>query len=58
MAFAFQAARRGYLVLSPYTESIRGNAVRMIVEPASQFAVGDSAMSLDPFSLAADRFTF
>ena len=30
----------------------------MIVKPPRQFSVTDSAMRLDPFSLAADRFAF
>ncbi len=30
----------------------------MIIEPADQFAVADSAMRLDPFSLFLDRFAF
>src|SRR5580704_6563637 len=34
------------------------NAVRVIVKPACQFAVADSAMRLDPLSFATDRFAF
>jgi len=40
------------------SESIPGNAVRMIVKPASQFAVADAPMRLDPFSFGADRLAF
>jgi hypothetical protein len=37
---------------------VRGSAVRMIVKPARQFAIADSAMRLNPFSFSADRFAF
>ena len=51
----FASGRPGSVLRS---ESNRRNAVRMIVKPASQFAVADSAMRLDPLSFAADRFAF